>query len=116
MTVNSVTPTSSSLRGTGSYTIYLLEPDTLYIIKVRAGSEYASSESLPIIIFTGNISSLQLPPTPISDTCPSSNTCPEPLSEGAKVAIFVALTVVFLALFANVVLCGLCYSSKQRYA
>ena len=51
---------SSSLRGTGSYTIYLLEPDTLYIVRVRAGSEYASTESLPIIIFTGNISSLQL--------------------------------------------------------
>ena len=51
---------SSSLRGTGSYTIYLLEPDTLYIVRVRAGSEYASTESLPIIIFTGNIWSLQL--------------------------------------------------------
>ena len=108
---------SGSLRGTGSYTIYLLEPDTLYIVRVRAASEYASTESLPIIIFTGNISSLQLPPTPISDTCPSSNTCPEPLSEGAEAVIFVALTVVSLALFANFALCGYCYvdySSKQR--
>ena len=97
-----------------------LEIDTLYAIRVRASNLFATTESLPIIIFTGNTSSLQLTPPTVSDICPSPTVndtkCPsstDSLSEGAVAMIIVFGVAILLLLFVILLVCG-CYFAKSK--